>query len=47
MEGEAAGASCVTAIGTTTAVTIENVSRILEEQGEEIRSRGLKIRPLK
>ncbi|MCD6592473.1 carbohydrate kinase family protein [Candidatus Bathyarchaeota archaeon] len=47
MEGEAAGASCVTAVGTTTAVTMENVSRILKEQGEEIRSEGLKIRPLK
>ena len=47
MEGEAAGASCVTGVGTTTAVTMENVSRILKEQGEHLRSKGLKIRSLR
>ncbi len=32
LEGEAAGAACVTMVGTTTGVTEENVSRILREQ---------------
>ena len=44
LKGEAAGASCVTMVGTTTAVTKENVTRILKEQGEELISHGLKIR---
>ena len=44
LKGEAAGAACVTMVGTTTAVTKENVTRILKEQGEELISHGLKIR---
>ncbi len=36
LEGEAAGAACVTDIGTTKAVTRENVDRILREQKEAI-----------
>jgi sugar/nucleoside kinase (ribokinase family) len=36
LEGAAAGAACVTAIGTTTAVTRENVDRLLDEHGLEI-----------
>lgn len=36
LEGAAAGAACVTAVGTTTAVTRENVDRLLKEQGPEI-----------
>jgi len=32
LEGEAAGAACVTKVGTTTAVTEENVKKILTEQ---------------
>lgn len=40
--GEAAGASCVTMVGTTTAVTKENVEKILEEQGEKLR-RNVKV----
>jgi sugar/nucleoside kinase (ribokinase family) len=36
LEGEAAGAACVTDVGTTKAVTCENVSRILREQKEAI-----------
>ena len=40
--GEAAGAACVTMVGTTTAVTRENTERILEEQGEELR-RNVKV----
>lgn len=40
--GEAAGAACVTMVGTTTAVTRENVRRILEEQGENLR-RNIKV----
>jgi sugar/nucleoside kinase (ribokinase family) len=35
--GEAAGAACVTAVGTTTAVTEDNVKKILREQGEQLR----------
>jgi len=46
LEGEAAGAACVTMVGTTTAVTDENVSKILKEQGEKILSRHVKIKPL-
>jgi sugar/nucleoside kinase (ribokinase family) len=46
LEGEAAGAACVTKVGTTTAVTEENVSRILKMQGEELLSRYVKIKPL-
>ncbi|HIE18727.1 TPA: carbohydrate kinase family protein [Candidatus Bathyarchaeota archaeon] len=46
LEGEAAGAACVTMVGTTTAVTKENVTQILKEQGEELRARCLKIRSL-
>jgi len=36
LEGEAAGAACVTMVGTTTAVTEHNVKKLLEEQGLEI-----------
>jgi len=36
LEGAAAGASCVTAVGTRTAVTRENVNRLLKEQGQKI-----------
>jgi len=42
MVGEAAGAACVTMVGTTTAVTRENVERILNEQGEYLR-RKIKV----
>jgi sugar/nucleoside kinase (ribokinase family) len=38
-KGQAAGAACVTAIGTTTGVTTERVDDILKLQGEEVRSR--------
>lgn len=44
LEGEAAGAACVTMIGTTTAVTRENVNKILREQGE-ILKRNVKVFP--
>ncbi len=37
LEGEAAGAACVTMVGTTTAVTRENVDKLLEEQGKILR----------
>lgn len=43
LEGEAAGASCVTMVGTTTAVTEENVSKLLREKGDAILKRGLRI----
>jgi len=36
LEGAATGATCVTAVGTTTAVTRENVDCLLKEQGQEI-----------
>jgi sugar/nucleoside kinase (ribokinase family) len=36
LEGTAAGAACVTAVGTTTAVSRENVDRLLKEQGSQI-----------
>jgi len=36
LEGAATGASCVTAVGTTTAVTRENVDFLLRQQGPEI-----------
>jgi sugar/nucleoside kinase (ribokinase family) len=36
LEGEAAGAACVTEVGTTKAVTRENVNRILREQKKTI-----------
>jgi sugar/nucleoside kinase (ribokinase family) len=42
--GEAAGAACVTMVGTTTAVTKDNVKKILEEQGEELK-RNIKVSP--
>jgi sugar/nucleoside kinase (ribokinase family) len=45
LEGEAAGASCVTMVGTTTAVTESNVKKLLEEQGLEIRKQ-VKIRKI-
>jgi len=46
LEGEAAGAACVTMVGTTTAVTEENVARILKEQKEELLARRVKIKHL-
>ena len=46
LEGEAAGAACVTMVGTTTAVTEENVNRILREQKEELLTSRVKISPL-
>ena len=42
LRGEATGAACVTMVGTTTAVTNENVNRILEEQGGELK-RNVKV----
>jgi len=45
LEGEAAGAACVTMVGTTTAVTEENVAGILKEQKEELLA-YVKIKPL-
>lgn len=36
LEGEAAGAACVTDIGTTTAVARENVDKLLKEQGAKV-----------
>jgi len=36
LEGEAIGVACVTNVGTTTAVTRENVDRLLKEQGSII-----------
>jgi len=36
LEGTAAGAACVTAVGTTTAISRENVDRLLKEQGSRI-----------
>jgi sugar/nucleoside kinase (ribokinase family) len=45
LDGEAAGASCVTMVGTTTAVTESNVKKLLEEQGLEIRKQ-VKIRKI-
>jgi hypothetical protein len=45
LEGEAAGAACVTMVGTTTAVTESNVKMLLEEQGPEIRNQ-VKIRKI-
>jgi len=46
LEGEAAGAACVTMVGTTTAVTEENVDRILKEQKEELLTHHVKIKHL-
>ncbi|MCX8170373.1 MAG: carbohydrate kinase family protein [Candidatus Bathyarchaeota archaeon] len=42
MIGEAAGAACVTMVGTTTAVTRENVKRIIDEQGAYLK-RKIKV----
>jgi len=36
LEGEAAGAACVTMVGTTTAVTKKNVDKLLKEQGSTL-----------
>jgi len=36
LEGAASGAACVTAVGTTTAVTRKNVNRLLKQQGLEV-----------
>jgi hypothetical protein len=35
--GEAVGAVCVTGVGTTTAISLDTVSQLLKEQGEDIR----------
>jgi sugar/nucleoside kinase (ribokinase family) len=45
IEGEAAGASCVTMAGTTTAVTIENVNKIIQKQDSSIKN-SVKVYPL-
>jgi len=37
LEGEAAGAACVTEVGTTSAVTRENVDALLSAQGSKVR----------
>jgi len=42
LEGEAAGAACVTMVGTTTAVTRENVDRLLRDQGSSV-LKGLRM----
>jgi sugar/nucleoside kinase (ribokinase family) len=42
IEGAAAGAACVTGVGTTAAVSRENIDRLLKWQGREIR-RNTKI----
>jgi len=39
LEGEAAGAACVTMVGTTTAVTRDNVDKLLKEQGSTVLGR--------
>jgi len=36
LEGEAAGAACVTMVGTTTGVTEENVTKIIGDQGSNV-----------
>ncbi|MCW4021446.1 MAG: carbohydrate kinase family protein [Candidatus Bathyarchaeota archaeon] len=36
LEGEAAGAACVTMVGTTTGVTEENVTKIISDQGSSV-----------
>lgn len=38
MYGQAAGAACVEAVGTTAGVTLERVEKILREQGERVRA---------
>ena len=47
LKGQAAGAACVTKVGTSTAVTEENVNKILEEQGEQILKTHVKIKHLR
>nr|MDO8082109.1 carbohydrate kinase family protein [Candidatus Freyarchaeota archaeon] len=42
--GEAAGAACVTAVGTTTAVEEAKVAELLKKQGNSVLSRASKIR---
>jgi len=39
INGAAAGAACVTSTGATTAVTKENVKRLIAEQGDKLRAR--------
>ena len=46
LEGSAAGAACVTKVGTTTAVTESNVKRILEEQASQLLKTGVKVHSL-
>jgi sugar/nucleoside kinase (ribokinase family) len=45
IEGEAAGASCVTMAGTTTAVTMKNVNKIIQKQGSTLKN-SVKVYPL-
>jgi sugar/nucleoside kinase (ribokinase family) len=45
LEAEAAGAACVTGIGTTSAVTRKNVRRLIAAQGARVR-RSLRVEPL-
>jgi hypothetical protein len=35
--GQAVGAVCVTGVGTTTAISFDAVSKLIEEQGEDVR----------
>lgn len=43
--GQAVGAVCVTGVGTTTAISLDAVSQLLEEQGEDIRNSTRVILP--
>jgi len=45
LEGEGAGAACVTMVGTTTGVTKENVDKLLKEQGSNVLN-GLRLEQL-
>jgi sugar/nucleoside kinase (ribokinase family) len=40
LRGEAAGAACVTGMGTTTSVTVKEVDELMLQQGLEIRKRA-------
>jgi fructokinase len=44
--GQAAGAACVTAVGTTTAVDEERVNELLKRQGDSVMSRVRKVKAL-
>jgi len=43
LRGEAAGAACVTGVGTTTSVTAKKVNELMLQQGPEIRKRAKSI----